>query len=183
MGWPSRPERERLERFPADIALQDLRDSFTLKARDRELVFSQHGPARLGVAVALSAQRFMGSCPRSWPRSPSTRCSGCAISSRPSQRSCSPTAPARRPARRISRRSERTSGSAVRAPRTWIGWRGGLSAGRSSTINQAPCSRSRRSIYCADDRAPVSRSACADDRHRPGGSPSRDLRHARLAPR
>ena len=63
MGWPSRPERERLERFPLEIALQDLRDSFTLKARDRELVFSQHGPARLGVAVALCAQRFMGFVP------------------------------------------------------------------------------------------------------------------------
>ena len=28
------PARERLQRFPADIALPDLRDSFTLKARD-----------------------------------------------------------------------------------------------------------------------------------------------------
>jgi hypothetical protein len=43
MGWPSGPERERLERFPAETALQDLRDSFTLKAGDRDLVFSQHG--------------------------------------------------------------------------------------------------------------------------------------------
>ena len=63
MSWPSRPERERLERFPADIALQDLRDSFTLKARDPELVFSPHGPARLGVPVALCALRFMGFVP------------------------------------------------------------------------------------------------------------------------
>lgn len=57
MGWPSRPERERLERFPADIALQDLRDSFTLKARDRELVFSQHGPPRLGVGPAVATDQ------------------------------------------------------------------------------------------------------------------------------
>ncbi len=63
MGWPSRPERERLERFPLEIALEDLRESFTLKAGDRDLVFSQHGPARLGVAVALCALRFMGFVP------------------------------------------------------------------------------------------------------------------------
>jgi hypothetical protein len=44
MGWPSRPERERLERFPLEIALEDLRESFTLKAGDRDLLFSQHGP-------------------------------------------------------------------------------------------------------------------------------------------
>ena len=33
MGWPSRVERERLERFPAEIALEDLRGSFTLSGR------------------------------------------------------------------------------------------------------------------------------------------------------
>ena len=63
MGWPSRPERERLERFPLEIALEDLRESFTLNAGDRDLVFSQHGPARLGVAVALCALGFMGFVP------------------------------------------------------------------------------------------------------------------------
>jgi hypothetical protein len=46
-----------------EIALEDLRGSFTLKAGDRDLVFSQHGPARLGVAVALGALRFMGFVP------------------------------------------------------------------------------------------------------------------------
>jgi hypothetical protein len=63
MSWPSRPEREQLERFPSEIALKDLRGSFTLGAGDRDLVFSQHGPARLGVAVALCALRFMGFVP------------------------------------------------------------------------------------------------------------------------
>jgi hypothetical protein len=63
MGWPSSVERERLERFPDEIALQDLRGSFTLKAADRDLVFAQHGPARVGVAVALCALRFMGFVP------------------------------------------------------------------------------------------------------------------------
>jgi TnpA family transposase len=63
MSWPSRHERERLERFPVEIALEDLRESFTLKAGDRDLSFSQHGPARLGVAVALCALRFMGFVP------------------------------------------------------------------------------------------------------------------------
>jgi hypothetical protein len=43
MSWPSRAERERLERFPLEIALEDLRESFTLKAGDRDLVFSQQG--------------------------------------------------------------------------------------------------------------------------------------------
>jgi hypothetical protein len=63
MGWPSRPERAQLERFPVDVALEDLRASFTLQAGDRDLVFSQHGPARLGVAVQLCALRFMGFVP------------------------------------------------------------------------------------------------------------------------
>lgn len=63
MVWPSPGERERLERFPVEVALEDLRGSFTLRAGDRDLVFSQHGPARLGVAVVLCAQRFMGFVP------------------------------------------------------------------------------------------------------------------------
>ena len=80
MGWPSRPERERLERFPADIALQDLRGSFTLRASDRDLVFSQHGAARLGVAVALCALRFMGFTPAAPAGGCPTSCPACSRS-------------------------------------------------------------------------------------------------------
>ncbi len=98
MGWPSRPRRERLERFPVEIALEDLRESFTLKAGGRDLVFSQHRPARLGVAVALCALGFMGSFRTTWRRSPNMRCCGCATSSRRSRPSCSPTVRGRRPA-------------------------------------------------------------------------------------
>ena len=56
MGWPSRPERERLERFPLEIALEDLRESFTLKAGDRDLVFSQHGPGLIAAQAPLSVR-------------------------------------------------------------------------------------------------------------------------------
>jgi TnpA family transposase len=65
VGHPSRSERERLERFPARIAAEDLRACFALDAADRELVFAQRGPAnRLGLAVQLCALRFCGFVPQ-----------------------------------------------------------------------------------------------------------------------
>lgn len=64
MGYPSRSEADRLERWPARIELEDLRDSFALGDRDRGLVFEQRGAEnRLGLAVQLCALRFLGFVP------------------------------------------------------------------------------------------------------------------------
>ncbi len=64
MGYPNETERRRLERFPDRIAVEDLRACFALKERDRTLVFDQRGPEnRLGLAVSLSALRFLGFVP------------------------------------------------------------------------------------------------------------------------
>jgi hypothetical protein len=64
VGYPNDPERRRLERFPDRIAVEDLRACFALKERDLTLVFDQRRPEnRLGLAVALSAVRFLGFVP------------------------------------------------------------------------------------------------------------------------
>ncbi len=64
MGYPNAAERRRLERFPDRIAVEDLRACFALSDRDRLLVFDQRGPEnRLGLAVSLSALRFLGFVP------------------------------------------------------------------------------------------------------------------------
>lgn len=62
---PSDAERRRLERFPEQIAVEDLRACFALSDVDRALVFAQRGAAnRLGLAVQLCALRFLGFVPQ-----------------------------------------------------------------------------------------------------------------------
>lgn len=64
MSYPSRSETARLERWPQRIELQDLRESFALGDRDREVVFGPRGAEnRLGLAVQLCALRFLGFVP------------------------------------------------------------------------------------------------------------------------
>jgi len=64
VGYPNAAERRRLERFPDRIPVEDLRACFALSDRDRLLVFDQRGPEnRLGLAVSLSALRFLGFVP------------------------------------------------------------------------------------------------------------------------
>jgi len=64
VGYPNAGERRRLERFPDRIPVEDLRVCFALSDRDRVLVFDQRGPEnRLGLAVSLSALRFLGFVP------------------------------------------------------------------------------------------------------------------------
>ncbi|MDP8967184.1 MAG: DUF4158 domain-containing protein, partial [Actinomycetota bacterium] len=64
MGYPGEVERRRLERFPEQIAAEDLRACFALSDSDRALVFAQRGAAnRLGLAVQLCALRFLGFVP------------------------------------------------------------------------------------------------------------------------
>lgn len=65
MAYPSDTERRRLERFPEQIAVEDLRACFALSDADRALVFAQRGaPNRLGLAVQLCALRFLGFVPQ-----------------------------------------------------------------------------------------------------------------------
>lgn len=65
MAYPSDAERRRLERFPEQIAVEDLRACFALSDADRELVFAQRGAAnRLGLAVQLCALGFLGFVPQ-----------------------------------------------------------------------------------------------------------------------
>jgi TnpA family transposase len=64
VGYPNKAERRRLERFPDRIAVEDLRACFALSDRDRVVIFEQRGPEnRLGLAVSLSAMRFLGFVP------------------------------------------------------------------------------------------------------------------------
>ena len=64
MAYPSEVERRRLERFPEQIAVEDLRACFALSDADRDLVFEQRGASsRLGLAVQLCALRFLGLVP------------------------------------------------------------------------------------------------------------------------
>jgi hypothetical protein len=64
VAYPSDAERRRLERFPEQIAVEDLRACFALSDADRALVFAQRGAAnRLGLAVQLCALRFLGFVP------------------------------------------------------------------------------------------------------------------------
>ena len=49
MGYPSKREADRLERWPQRIELEDLRESFALGDSDRDLVFGPRG-AENGVA-------------------------------------------------------------------------------------------------------------------------------------
>lgn len=64
MGYPSKREADRLERWPERIELEDLRECFALGDTDRELVFAQRGGEnRLGLAVQLCALRFLGFVP------------------------------------------------------------------------------------------------------------------------
>ncbi len=52
MAYPSETERRRLERFPEQIAVEDLRACFALSDADRALVFAQRGaPNRLARAA------------------------------------------------------------------------------------------------------------------------------------
>jgi TnpA family transposase len=65
VAYPSDAERRRLERFPEQIAVEDLRACFALSDADRALVFAQRGAAnRLGLAVQLCALRFLGFVPQ-----------------------------------------------------------------------------------------------------------------------
>jgi hypothetical protein len=64
VGYPSRREADRLERWPQRIELEDLRESFALGDSDRELVFGPRGAGnRVGLAVGLCALRFLGFVP------------------------------------------------------------------------------------------------------------------------
>jgi Domain of unknown function (DUF4158) len=64
VGYPSKREADRLERWPQRIELEDLRESFALGDSDRELVFGPRGAEnRLGLAVQLCALRFLGFVP------------------------------------------------------------------------------------------------------------------------
>ncbi|MCA1677465.1 MAG: Tn3 family transposase [Actinobacteria bacterium] len=64
MAYPTEIERHRLERFPEQIAVEDLRACFALSDADRALIFAQRGAAnRLGLAVQLCALRFLGFVP------------------------------------------------------------------------------------------------------------------------
>ncbi len=64
MGYPSKREADRLERWPERIELEDLRECFALGDTDRELVFAQRGGEnRIGLAVQLCALRFLGFVP------------------------------------------------------------------------------------------------------------------------
>jgi len=57
-------DRERLDRFPADIALGDIRTYFMLTPTDLALVRTQRGdPNRLGFALHLCALRYLGFVP------------------------------------------------------------------------------------------------------------------------
>lgn len=65
MAYPSDAERRRLECFPEQIAVEDLRACFALSDVDRALVFAPRGAAnRLGLAVQLCALRFLGFVPQ-----------------------------------------------------------------------------------------------------------------------
>ena len=64
MGYPSKREADRLERWSQRIELEDLRESFALGDSDRDLVFGPRGAEnRLGLAVQLCALRFLGFVP------------------------------------------------------------------------------------------------------------------------
>jgi len=64
VGYPSKREADRLERWPQRIELEDLREFFAFGDRDRELVFGPRGAEnRLGLAVQLCALRFLGFVP------------------------------------------------------------------------------------------------------------------------
>jgi hypothetical protein len=73
VAYPSDAERRRLESFPEQIAVEDLRACFALSDADLELVFAQRGAAnRLGLAVQLCALRFLGFVPQDLAGLPST---------------------------------------------------------------------------------------------------------------
>lgn len=63
-GFLSDAERERLDRFPAQVIPGDLDKYFTLSRADRRQVPTTASPAnRLGFALQLGALRFLGFCP------------------------------------------------------------------------------------------------------------------------
>lgn len=64
LGQLSRVERERLGRFPATIAGDDLREFFELKGATSIFVRSRRGDSnRLGLAIQLGCLRFLGFVP------------------------------------------------------------------------------------------------------------------------
>jgi hypothetical protein len=94
VAYPSEIERHRLERFPEQIAVGDLRACFALSDADRELVFAQRGVAsRLGLAVQLRGCASSGSCPTTSPACRARRwSSSLAKSTRPPTSCCWSTA-------------------------------------------------------------------------------------------
>ena len=63
-GFLSDAERERLDRFPAQILPGDIETHFTLSRADRRQLPRTVSPAnRLGFALQLGALRFLGFCP------------------------------------------------------------------------------------------------------------------------
>jgi hypothetical protein len=142
-GLAEPAERERLERFPVEIALEDLRESFTLKAGDRDLVFSQHGPARLGVAggvVRAALHGVRSGRSRVDPRSRAV------VSVRPSRGS------SRRPARRKASRSRRPLAGRRRPTMPPITGCPERSLGRSPRTPRPTRSRSSPSCWSAGAR-------------------------------
>ena len=64
VGFLSDAERERLERFPAQVGPGDIETYFTLSRADRRQVPRTASPAnRLGFALQLGTLRFLGFCP------------------------------------------------------------------------------------------------------------------------
>jgi hypothetical protein len=62
VGFLSDAERERLERFPAQVVPGDIETYFTLSRADRRQVPRTASPAnRLGFALQLGTLRFLGS--------------------------------------------------------------------------------------------------------------------------
>ncbi|MBV8556918.1 MAG: Tn3 family transposase, partial [Planctomycetaceae bacterium] len=64
VGFLSDAERERLDRFPAQVVPGDIETYFTLSRADRRQIPRTAPPAnRLGFALQLGALRFLGFCP------------------------------------------------------------------------------------------------------------------------
>ncbi len=137
MGYPNEMERRRLERFPDRIAVEDLRACFALKERDRTLVFEQRGPEnRLGLAVSLSALRFLGFVPDDVASTPDEALTFLAGRSTRLRMSCSPTVHGRRPAVTTWGSCWRISVGVARMTAIVSDSRGGCLSGRSSTTSR-----------------------------------------------
>lgn len=72
VGFLTDAERERLERFPSEVAREDVIAFFTLSPTDRDRLPKTSGAHnRLGFALQLGALRFLGFCPDDLGSAPS----------------------------------------------------------------------------------------------------------------